>query len=135
MGRKETERRMETLREVRQQFNELEAAQKSAQSGSYTFLAQSFGADTMYGSMAKNLLFVVFGAVFGVMVAFIAFFKRRTHSIHLLRTCWVKLDYNRGKKHYQYPSAWLCIFRSVSCHALSIRWFRTASSCCLLQQL
>jgi len=81
--RKETERRMETLREVRQQFNELEAAQKSAQSGSYTFLAQSFGADTMYGSMAKNLLFVVFGTLFGVTVAFIAFFKRRTYSVHL----------------------------------------------------
>merc|ERR1711939_443971 len=81
--RKETERRMETLREVRQQFNELEAAQKSAQSGSYTFLAQSFGADTKYGSMAKNLLFVVFGTLFGVTVAFIAFFKRRTYSVHL----------------------------------------------------
>jgi hypothetical protein len=76
--RKETERRMETLREVRQQFNELEAAQKSAQSGSYTFLAQSVGIDTAYGSIS-----LVFGGLFGVTLAFMAFFKRNTHSVYL----------------------------------------------------
>merc|ERR1712159_555703 len=74
--RKETERRMETLREVRQQFNELEAAQKSDQSGSYTFLAQSVGIDTAYGSIS-----LVFGGLFGVTLAFMAFFKRNTHSV------------------------------------------------------
>merc|ERR1711959_635330 len=76
--RKETERRMETLREVRQQFNELEAAQKSAQSGSYTFLAQSVGIDTAYGSIS-----LVFGGLFGVTLAFMAFFKRNPHSVYL----------------------------------------------------
>lgn len=76
--RKETERRMETLREVRQQFNELEAAQKSAQSGSYTFLAQSVGIDIAYGSIS-----LAFGGLFGVTLAFMAFFKRNTHRVYL----------------------------------------------------
>jgi len=76
--RKESDRRMDTLREVRHQFTELEAAQKSAQSGSYTFLAQSVGVDTADGS-----ILLVFGALFGVMVSFIAFFKRSTHRVSL----------------------------------------------------
>merc|ERR1711924_193390 len=78
-------------------------------------MGQSVGIDTAYGSIS-----LVFGGLFGVTLAFMAFFMRNTHRVYLPPTCWVKLDYNTGVRHYQYPLAWQCIFCSVCCLALRL---------------
>jgi len=70
---KETARRMETLREVRDQFHELEAAQKTAGNA---FLAQLNGIDTTHAVAP-----VMFTALASVALAFLAFLvKRSTRS-------------------------------------------------------
>jgi hypothetical protein len=73
----DAERRSRTLHEVQRQFHELEAAEKSEQSGSKSFLAQSD--EAMYGPAPLALV-----ALFGVACACLAlFFKNKIRSVDL----------------------------------------------------